>query len=124
MRKNLGFGFGFGLGLMLGLWGCAGGMEKQEALSPSLTASWLDGACHRYLEKQEIWQFAKKTLEAQDLAVSEVEAQVCACASRGAAENMTATQKLSLLSKASREKTLLDMVAPMALRCYEQFALR
>lgn len=111
------------LSILIG--GCAGGSgannSEKGGIGGSVVASWLEGACHDYLDRQDIWQVAKLALAQQAIPVNEIERDVCQCASSAAAQNMTAEQKLSLLSPQSRKKVLLDMIAPAALSCYQKF---
>ena len=105
--------------------GCAGGAGTNNAgdggIGSSVIASWLEGACHDYLDKQDIWQIAKIALTQQAVPIADIERDVCQCASSAAAQNMSTEQKLSLLSPSSRQKVLLDLIAPAALSCYQKF---
>ena len=106
--------------------GCAGGSAANNSggeggIGASVVASWLEGACHDYLDRQDIWQVAKIALAQQAVPIADIERDVCQCASSAAAQNMSTEQKLSLLSPSSRQKVLLDLIAPAALSCYQKF---
>ena len=123
MNKTIKVSFCALLAALVG--GCAGGSAAnnsgESGLGSSVVASWLEGACHDYLDKQDIWQIAKIALTQQAVPIADIERDVCQCASSAAAQNMSTEQKLSLLSPSSRQKVLLDLIAPAALSCYQKF---
>ena len=123
MNKTIKVSFCALLATLVG--GCAGGSAAnssgESGIGASVVASWLEGACHDYLDRQDIWQVAKIALAQQAVPIVDIERDVCQCASSAAAQNMSTEQKLSLVSAQSRKKVLLDMIAPAALSCYQKF---
>ena len=123
MNKTIKVSFCALLATLVG--GCTGGSAAnssgESGIGASVVASWLEGACHDYLDRQDIWQVAKIALAQQAVPIVDIERDVCQCASSAAAQNMSTEQKLSLVSAQSRKKVLLDMIAPAALSCYQKF---
>ena len=103
------------------LTGCAStGSDGLGGFGRSAAQSILNQQCHSTLAEQRYWQMAKLALTAAR--ASEIEREVCTCASEEAASRLTPAQMVQLSTDQGRAQVVTEVLVPTLTTCYQQLA--
>ena len=110
--------------LLILLAGCAstGGGDGLGGFGRSAAQSILNQQCHSTLAEQRYWQMARLALTAAQ--ASEIEREVCTCASTEAASRLTPAQMVQLSTDQGRAQVVTEVLVPTVTTCYQQLATR